>query len=167
MNKSGQDIKNMMYKTKYMKEDLQSVSETLEAKIKKNNDNLDLFLEKDRDKIKKETWTRLDKTIKIQKIDEYVDSIVEKNNLSCDEVNSLKYYLSGSIERKRLLSVKEVLYDKNTGKIKSIPCLSFNTSTRTFTLKRCEKRVSTLKSLGDGKKKVVIYSNSEDFKEED
>lgn len=48
--------------------------------------------------------------------------------------------------------MKDVHCDKSTGKILSIPTLNFNSTTRKFTLKRCEKRVSTLKSLGKGKK---------------
>ena len=54
--------------------------------------------------------------------------------------------------------MKDVIYDKVTNKIKSIPCLLFNTVTRTYTLKRSDKRVSTLKSLGVGNKKKVVTS---------
>jgi hypothetical protein len=53
-----------------------------------------------------------------------------------------------------------------TNKIKSIPCLLFNNVSRTYTLKRSEKRVSTLKSLGVGnnnnnKKKIVTETSCE------
>ena len=67
------------------------------------------------------------------------------------EAQSLKKYLAISLDRKKLQRVKDVLYDKALGSIKSIPSLHFNTTTRKFTLKRSEKRVSTLKSLGKGK----------------
>jgi hypothetical protein len=144
----GQELKNIMYKTKFMNEDTAPCP-------KGNSENLDLFLDNERDNIKKETWSRLDKTIKIQKLDEYVDSIIEKNQLTEDEVAGLKLYLANSIDRKKLQCVKDVIYDKTTNKIKSIPCLLFNTVTRTYTLKRSEKRVSTLKSLGVGKKRIV------------
>ena len=144
----GQELKNIMYKTKFLNEDT--------APSQKNNsENLDLFLDNERENIKKETWSRLDKTIKIQKLDEYVDLMREKNQLSEDEVVGLKAYLANSIDRKKLQCVKDVIYDKTTNKIKSIPCLLFNTVNRTYTLKRSEKRVSTLKSLGIGKKKIT------------
>ena len=67
-------------------------------------------------------------------------------------MNDLKQYLTLSLDKKKIQHVKDVLYDKATGKIKAIPSLHFNPATRKFTLKRCEKRVSTLKSLGRGKK---------------
>lgn len=144
----GQELKNIMYKTKFLNEDT--------APCQKNtSENLDSFLDNERENIKKETWSRLDKTIKIQKLDEYVDSIIEKNQLTEDEVAGLKLYLANSIDRKKLQCVKDVIYDKTTNKIKSIPCLLFNTTTRTYTLKRSEKRVSTLKSLGVGKKRII------------
>jgi uncharacterized protein YcbK (DUF882 family) len=80
--------------------------------------------------------------------------------LTEEEVAGLKAYLANSIDRKKLQCVKDVIYDKTTNKIKSIPCLLFNTVSRTYTLKRSEKRVSTLKSLGIGKKKIVTSAAS-------
>jgi hypothetical protein len=149
----GQELKNIMYKTKFMNEDTAPCP-------KGNSENLDLFLDNERENIKKETWSRLDKTIKIQKLDEYVDIMREKNELTEEEVAGLKAYLANSIDRKKLQCVKDVIYDKTTNKIKSIPCLLFNTVSRTYTLKRSEKRVSTLKSLGIGKKKIVTSAAS-------
>jgi hypothetical protein len=55
--------------------------------------------------------------------------------------------LRDSLDRKRFQRVKDVDYDKSTGKIKDIPALFFNKSTNHFTLKNIDKRVSTLKSL--------------------
>lgn len=156
MNKgSGQDIKQMMYKATFLKDNKEK-NDTMEATLKKSNENLDLFLEKNKEKQKKESWNRLSKTVKFKKIDDYVDNMKENYNLNEDEKKMLKLYLNDCIERKRLLTVKDVIYDKLTGKIKSIPCFIFNTNTRAYTLKKTDKRVSTLKSLGVGRKKVVI-----------
>ena len=81
-----------------------------------------------------------------------MDSLITVNNLSANDVTELKQYLIESIDKKKLQHVKDVHCDKATGKIVSIPTLHFNPTTRKFTLKRSEKRVSTLKSLGKGKK---------------
>jgi hypothetical protein len=43
--------------------------------------------------------------------------------------------------------VKDVIYDKTTGEITSIPGIVYNKSTNHFTLKYSDKRVSTLKNL--------------------
>jgi len=160
MNGGGQELKTIMYKTKFFNEESPAAIAAAAAAAKNNSENLDLFLDKERENIKKETWNRLDKTIKLRKLDEYVDTIVEKNQLTEEEVSGLKTYLATSLDRKKLQCVKDVLYDKTTQKIKSIPCLLFNPATRTYTLKRSEKRVSTLKSLGVGNKKKVITTAS-------
>ena len=81
-----------------------------------------------------------------------MDSLITTNNLSPADVAELKIYLTESLDKKKLQHVKDVVCDKLTGKIISIPTLHFNSATRKYTLKRAEKRVSTLKSLGKGKK---------------
>jgi len=118
----------------------------------KKVENINNFLEKETTKSKNESWNKMDKTGKIKLLNEYVDSIIEKHNLELTDITELKKYLIDSLDKKKLQHVKDVHCDKITGKILSIPTLNFNSTTRKFTLKRCEKRVSTLKSLGKGKK---------------
>jgi hypothetical protein len=115
-------------------------------------ENINTFLEKETTNSKTESWNKMDKTGKIKLLNEYVDSIIEKHNLETNDITELKKYLIDSLDKKKLQHVKDVHCDKSTGKILSIPTLNFNSTTRKFTLKRCEKRVSTLKSLGKGKK---------------
>ena len=98
-----------------------------------------------------EPWSKLDKTIKIKKLDDYVSRMAEEHTLTIVESMTLRKYLATSLDRKKLQRVKDVIYDKSIGAIKSIPSLYFNPDTRKFTLKRSDKRVSTLKSLGKGK----------------
>lgn len=123
---------------------------------------VDSFLEKESKKNKTDTWNKIDKTSKIKQLNEYVDKLnaQDYSEMTDEERLQLKKYLEESLDKKKLQCVKDVLYDKVTGKIKSIPNLHFNTATRKFTIKRNEKRTSTLKSLGTGqhstkKKKVV------------
>jgi len=118
----------------------------------KKVENINSFLEKETTISKSESWNKMDKTGKIKLLNEYVDSIIEKHNLELNDITELKKYLIDSLDKKKLQHVKDVHCDKTTGKIISIPTLNFNSTTRKFTLKRCEKRVSTLKSLGKGKK---------------
>ena len=115
-------------------------------------ENINNFLELETTNSKTESWNKMDKTGKIKLLNEYVDSIIEKHNLETNDITELKKYLIDSLDKKKLQHVKDVHCDKSTGKILSIPTLNFNSTTRKFTLKRCEKRVSTLKSLGKGKK---------------
>jgi len=115
-------------------------------------DNINSFLEKESSINKSESWNKLDKTGKIKLLNNYADSLIETNTLSPAEVTDLKQYLTDSLDKKKLQHVKDVVCDKVTGKIVSIPTLHFNPITKKYTLKRSEKRVSTLKSLGKGKK---------------
>ena len=123
--------------------------------IKDNVKNVDSFLEKETKKNKTDTWNKIDKTSKIKQLNEYVDKIIstEYENVNEEERSELKKYLESSLDKKKLQCVKDVSYDKLTGKIKGIPNLHFNPATRKFTIKRNEKRVSTLKSLGTGQQK--------------
>ena len=123
-------------------------------------DNVNLFLERENKKNKTETWNKLDKTGKIKLLSNYVDSITDENKLSLVENTALKQYLIDSLDKKKLQHVKDVQCDKITGKILSIPTLCFNINTRKYTLKRSEKRVSTMKSLGKGKKPTIAINNS-------
>ena len=98
-----------------------------------------------------EPWIKLDKTTKLQKFKQYV-----ANNHSDDtetEQDMLYNYLAINLDRKKLLKAKEVIYEKDTGVITSIPSLLYNTTTKKYTLKRCDKRQSTLKSLAPKKNK--------------
>ena len=142
---------NIKYKSVFLNGlDNKSVYET--TKI----ENINSFLEKESTFNKTETWNKLDKTGKIRLLSSYVDGLITVNNLSADDVASLKLYLIDSLDKKKLQHVKDVQCDKVTGKIIAIPTLHFNAATRKFTLKRAEKRVSTLKSLGKGKKSLVV-----------
>jgi hypothetical protein len=83
----------------------------------------------------------------MQKIRVFVDDYSTINNLTVKESKFLLTFLTTSLDQKRLSKSKDVIYDRENGLIKSIPCLLFNQINRKFTLKRCEKRQSTLKSL--------------------
>jgi hypothetical protein len=120
--------------------------------------NINTFLEKESTFNKTESWNKLDKTGKIRLLNTYVDDITTLHNLSPTDVDTLKQYLVESLDKKKLQHVKDVQCDKLTGKILAIPTLHFNVTSRKFTLKRAEKRVSTLKSLGKGKKPTPTNS---------
>ena len=152
-NDECQELKNIKFKTMllngsnneitpstYSNMDVSVINNYLDNKIKKRNDK---------------PWSKLDKTDKIHKLHDYVDYNISKEyKLSINEIKDLKKYLVYSLEIKKLQKVKDVIYDKTNGKIKNIPRLQFNNINRNFTIKRCEKRVSTLKSLGNGNSKI-------------
>ena len=122
---------------------------------------IDRFLEKERKMNRAEPWGKLDQTQKMKKIEQFVTTFKrEEQQIDEHEQTLLKKYLKECINKKRLQRVKDVLYDKEKGIILSIPNLIYNKSRQRYTLKRSDKRMSTLKSLGKPKKKKSEKSSS-------
>jgi hypothetical protein len=135
------ELRNIKYKSMLLKK-------TSPKQVTKHNSNIDDFLEKERTLNKEDQWVKLDKSMKMKKMSEFVETYATENNLCLKDKTALHEFLNSSIDQKKLIKTKEVIYDKLTGTIKSIPCLVHcPTSIKKFTLKRCEKRQSTLKSL--------------------
>lgn len=135
------ELRNIKYKSMLLKK-------TSPKQVTKHNSNIDDFLEKERTQNKEDQWVKLDKTMKMKKVGAFVETYASENCLCVKDKNALSEFLTCSLDQKKLFKTKEVLYDKVTGTIKSIPCLVYcPTSVKKFTLKRCEKRQSTLKSL--------------------
>ena len=152
-NEECQELKNIKYKNMLLSGNSNSISTTT---ISSKQSNIDMFLDKESKLNKCVPWNKLNKTARIVQLNDYVDLISIEHKLSVEEITVLKSYLTDSLDKKKLQHVKDVQYDKTTNKIKLIPCLYFNTTTRKFTIKRQEKRVSTLKSLGTGKNKKKV-----------
>jgi hypothetical protein len=144
MSKEMKDLKNIKYKSMLLSN---SNYNNLSPRDTNDVNNINDFLEKEKQTHTNELWSKLDKTIKMQKIRVFIDEYSTINNLTSKESKFLLSFLTTSLDQKRLSKAKDVIYDRENGVIKSIPCLLFNQISRKFTLKRCEKRQSTLKSL--------------------
>jgi hypothetical protein len=109
---------------------------------------IDQMLEKEKQHNKTETWNKLDKTIKIQKLHQFAEKYGKEHALPMKEIKLLKAFFLDCLEKNKLQKTKDVIYDKEKREITSIPALHFNTISHNFTLKIIDaKRVSTLKSL--------------------
>lgn len=137
-----QELKNIKYKTMLLK------GNTLhETKTSNDVMNLDNFLENEKKNNKNDPWCKLNKTIKYKKIFEFSEIYKKEKNLDENEASLLVNFLKDSLDKKKLLRVKDVIYDKDAGLIKDIPALVYTRDKKHFTLKNIDKRVSTLKSL--------------------
>lgn len=145
-----QELKNIKYKT--MLHSANNNKLITYSKIK-DISNANLLLEKECNNNKKENWNKLDKSIKMDKISNYIESISNNYNLTNHEKLSLKQYLSNEIDKKNLIKNKDVIYLKDKGIIDNIPILQFNNTTRKFSLKKTNQHISTVKSLGPKKNK--------------
>ena len=151
------DLKNIQYKTMLLNgknSKLSTYSNTSATVIEEQ-------LQKEMNITKNLSWTKLDRGEKMKKLKEYATKYIQNNDIDI-ETDNLYQYLIDSLDRNRLQKVKEINYNKNNGTIESIPCLIFNTSSNRFTLKKNDKRVSTLSSLSTGTKstrKRIIKNN--------
>ena len=146
-NEECQELKNIKYKTML----LSGNKKTLNTII---NDisNLDIILENETENSKKESWNRLDKSAKMNKINEYIKTLTPTYKLTKPEIETLRTYLSTNLDKKNLQRNKDVTYIKDSGILESIPSLHFNNNTRKFTLRK-QSQQSALKSLGPTRKK--------------
>ena len=148
---------NNKYKYKNMMLNGVQIQESKQGSTDLNS--LDKFLETEKTTNSAEPWSKLDKTDKIKKLLVYAETYKNQKNLDENAFNCLVSYLKDCLDRKKLVRVKDVIYDKETGLIKDIPGLT-HTKGNNFTLKVIDKRVSTLKSLAP--KKVKTAKNKVD-----
>lgn len=145
-NDECHELKNIKYKTMLLN------GKPLQETTSSNDlSNLDKYLEDEKNTNNNEPWCKLNKTVKTKKLIEYVEVYKKEKGLEEDEAKLMIAFFKDSLDRKKLLRVKDVVYDKNIGVIKEIPALTYTKSNKHFTLKNMDKRVSTLKSLAPKK----------------
>lgn len=130
------------------------IEEVKEEIVKNNTSNemnynsLDIMLEKEKQTNKNDNWNKIDKTEKIQKLNQFAEKYGKTHFLLAKDIKNLKTFFMECLEKMKLQKTKDVVYDKETKEITSIPALHFNINSHHFTLKIMDtKRVSTLKSL--------------------
>jgi hypothetical protein len=148
-NEECLELKNIKYKTMLL-----NGNPIKETKASNDMSNLDNFLENEKNNNSNEPWCKLNKTIKTKKLIEYVSIYIKENDMTEGEGELLIAFLKEAMDRKKLQRVKDVIYDKITGIVKEIPALSYTKSTKHFTLKNIDKRLSTIKSLPPVSKKT-------------
>jgi hypothetical protein len=113
-----------------------------------NYDIIETMLETEKQQNKTEAWNKLDKTIKKQKLNTFADTYSKEHGLPLKENKALKLFFLDCLEKNKLQKAKDVVYNKDSREITSIPALFFNNTTNNYTLRNMDiKRVSTLKSL--------------------
>lgn len=137
-------LNSIKYKTNILN-NLTSWTET------KTMADIDNFLEKTKINKSGDPWSKLDKTTKLKRLEIFATKHMVTEKLSDKEYEQLITFFKDCLERGKLQRVKDVICDKDTGEIKSIPALQFNKVTNNYTLKNIDKRVSTIKSLGPKK----------------
>ena len=126
--------------------------------------NIDNLLDQENIHNKTESWNKLNKTLKIQKLHNFTEKYGKEHKYSAKEIKQLKHFFSDALEKKKLQKAKEVIYDKNTQEITEIPGLYYHPTNKTFTIRADVKRPSTLKSLTP--KRSIEKLNLQDQKDD-
>jgi len=104
---------------------------------------------------KSESWNKLSKMLKKQKLDEYAKKYVLTHGIGGSEmVAELSTFFAGCLDSQKLQKVKEVIYDRETQEVRDVPALFINPLNGQFKLRNTEKRTSTIKALAPAKKKA-------------
>jgi len=120
---------------------------SIEVDVKDIEVNIDNLLDQENIHNKTESWNKLNKTLKIQKLHHFSEKYGKEHKYSVKEIKLLKHFFTDSLDKKKLQKAKEVMYDKYTQEITEIPGLYYHAINKAFTIRADVKRQSTLKSL--------------------
>ena len=143
---SCKDLKTIQYKTQLLKGERK-----LAKSSKTNSSMIEAILDQERTMTRTVAWARLERSACISKLCNFAIMFGEDNEMTREEIASLVEYLQNAYDRKRLTRARDVLFNKETQNIINIPCLTFNKSSRKFTLSRSDRRTSSSASLGPGR----------------
>jgi len=100
---------------------------------------------------KREPWNKLDKTMKLIRLNEYADTFCKKVDINDEvKIKKLKEFLKQKLNQRRFNTTKDVTYDTEKMLIIDIPNLVYKDNV--FILGRNDNRHSTVKCLTPTKK---------------
>lgn len=148
-------LKQIQYKTMIQNGVQTSMKHDAVAEVR-NMDTLEKFLDESTETSKTERWNRLDLTMKLHKVREYISRYKEENSLSDGEADALFKYLKDCLDKKKLTRVKDVVYDNDEDKLVSIPGLQYKKVSKKYTIKNTDsKKSSVLSRLPQKKAKTL------------
>ena len=156
------ELKNLKYKSMMLKNNQRRGDAAMQmlhnTSATDSISNVEKYLDHERSRKTTDLWGKLDKTVKLSKLNAFAQKYISDNGLPECELTQLVTFLTTCIDHKKIVKTKDVMYDKVTGMIISIPILTHVSTAPSpvkFTLRRCEKRPSTLKSLPHGHSKII------------
>lgn len=134
---SSNNLKNYNLPSIYTKNTI------IEKKKYSSSDDIEKFLNDEKNLLKEEPWSRLQHKEKLEKLNIFSETYCKNNNI-IDKKSQLDNFLSDLFRRR---TKKEVLYNKKDGIIENIQGLVYNRETDEFQMLKQTNRVSTLKGL--------------------
>ena len=146
------ELKNIQYQTMLLNQH----NDTTISNTSENLADLNDFFHKEKEFNKQLPWNKLDKSLKLRKISNFVRKYAQEHNLEKSVSQELGFYLKDCLERRKLQRQKDIEYDKVSGGIKNIPNLIYNKHNGTFLLKTIEKKQGITKGLAPKSKKKTL-----------
>jgi hypothetical protein len=112
---------------------------------------IDDIMKMDDHNVKNLPWNKLDRYLKLTKMNEFIDEYKETQQLSDEITLQLRELLKEKINKKLLHKSKDVVYDTELNKIISIPSLTIQNGKYKI---NCAEAVSPLHSLTPKNKTV-------------
>ena len=137
MSDDCHELKNIKYQTMLLNSNINIVPKQESSTV-----NIESFMEQDKLKEKKKTWSKLDNGVRIKKLRAFAQEYAIKNKYGKIQKTNLKRFLLKALDRKKLHKTKEVIFDVEKQSIIDIPGLNFNKEKKKFTLKRFDNKVS-------------------------
>ena len=122
--------------------------------------NLEKLLETKTDSGTNDGWNKLDMTVKMQKVNEFVNVYKEEHSLDGNEADELSKYIRSCLDKKKLIRVKDVEYNATTGKLVGIPGLHYNKTSKKYTIKNADTKKTSVLSRLPQKKKTLKKTSS-------
>ena len=107
-----------------------------------NEANINALLEQETQHNKSDSWSKLNRTSKIQKLHAFSERFCKENEISVKDVKLLKQFFTQCLEDNKLQKTKDVQYNKETGEISCVTQLVFNKITKKFTLKINDNKIT-------------------------
>ena len=107
-----------------------------------NPEDVDRLLAADSNRAGERNWPRLDNTERVIFLREFAEVHGKENEYTDEAIAALKLLLEDAIRKKKLLRVKEVVFDKTERKITAIPGLEFDAEKMMGRIVRCKGKKS-------------------------
>ena len=147
------ELKHIQYKS-MIQTGISCAMEYGEDNFKRLN-SLEKFLDTKPDADTITGWNKLDMTVKMQKVADFINVYKEENSLDVTETDELSKYIRGCLDKKKLVRVKDVEYDVTSRKLVSIPGLQYNKTSKKYTIKNADTKKNSVLSRLPQKKKTL------------
>ena len=145
-----QELKNINYKSMLLNHKNKSI--VPESSTHSPDSEVDDFLEQERSMVKVLPWNKLDKSNKIKKIQDYTNIFCDENGFGDVDHSIIFNHLISCLNKKRLQRTKDVVYDKEHGKILNIPGFSYDSEKRKIVMIRDERKSSVSTNISRNSK---------------